>query len=670
MTKSILNIGILAHVDAGKTTVTEQMLFTAGALRNAGSVDKGTSATDHLAVERERGISVRLATASFDWKDGMSHAFQVNVIDTPGHVDFSSEVERSLLALDAAVLVLSAVEGVQGQTLTFFQALRAMQIPTLVFINKIDRMGADVMSVIEELEKEFGVECFTLQSSEGVGDAAVSLKRTWSDESMPEAQIEQIVEHDDELLERFLEGEASTFDELDSVLKSAAHQGDLVPVLLGAGKLGLGIEPLMDAMVRYLPVEGEAEKNELSAVVFKIEHDNTLGRMAYIRVFSGQIKPRAILKTERDGETIEQKVSQIKQVVQGKYQAVDVIKTGDIAVVSGLTDAQVGDHLFDENQSDASGDVSHIASMVPKVARFSAPLLTVQVKADSDAEFPQLAQALQQLSAEDPMLDLEWLSDIRELHIKITGKIQIEILQAQLLDRYGLKATFEDPTIIYKETPMKTALGYERYWMPKPCWAILELELKPGKLGSGVVFVSQVSHNDVAAKYQKEIEATLPQALKQGIKGWQVTDLKITLVAGEDHNVHSRSGDFAIATPMAIMNGLVLSDTQLLEPILAVKISAPLDLLGTISSDITKMRGVFDSPEIEGERFTLTAQVPAATSIDYPVQLASKSGGKAKFSSRLLNYQPCELSQGQTRDYRGVSPLDRDKWILQARGAL
>ncbi|MCX7553285.1 TetM/TetW/TetO/TetS family tetracycline resistance ribosomal protection protein [Marinicella sp. S1101] len=656
MTKSILNIGVLAHVDAGKTTVTEQMLFAAGALRQAGSVDQGTSATDHLAVERERGISVRLATASFTWKGQ-----QVNIIDTPGHVDFSSEVERSLLTLDAAVLVLSAVEGVQAQTLTVFHALRDMQIPTLVFINKVDRMGADVAAVIEELEKEFAVRCFVLQSADNAGEAHVSLHRAWSEHAVSEQQIEQVVELDEGLLERFLEGEAIGFKALDAALKSATVSGDLVPVLCGVGKLGLGIEALMDAIVRYLPAEAEHENadssSELSAVVFKIEHDKTLGRMAYIRVFSGQILPREVVITERHGVKIEQKISQIKQVHQGKYVAVDVVPSGDIGVVSGLADAQVGDVFGD-------------AALVPRVARFSAPLLTVQVKADKAAEFPQLAQALQQLSAEDPMLDLEWLADIRELHIKIAGKIQIEILAAQLLDRYGLNATFEEPTIIYQETPIKTALGYERYWMPKPCWAIMEVKLKPGELGSGVTFESKVSHNDVAAKYQKEIEATLPQALKQGTKGWQVTDVEITLVAGEDHNVHSRSGDFAIATPMAIMNGLVLSGTQLLEPILAVKITAPLDLLGTISSDITKMRGVSESPDIVGERFTLNAQIPAATSIDYPVQLASKSGGKAKFSSRLLNYQPCELAQGQTREYRGVSSLDRDKWILQARGAL
>lgn len=654
MTQAIINIGILAHVDAGKTTVTEQMLYAAGALRNAGSVDKGTSATDHLAVERERGISVRLATASFSWQDRDGNPCQVNIIDTPGHVDFSSEVERALLALDAAVLVISAVEGVQGQTLTVFNALKDMGIPVLVFINKIDRMGADVDEVVAEINKAFGVHCLPLQNAEGVGDASVTVQPLWSAEQQSEDITESVVTHDEVLLERYLEGDSLGFDELDQALAKATQAGHELPVLMGVAKLGLGVTALMDAVVNLKTPKQDTDSSALSAVVFKIEHDKTLGRMAHIRVFSGQISPKAVL-SETGG--VIQKVSQIKQVVQGKYQSVPVIKAGDIGVVSGLGDAQVGDVYGD-------------ASLVPKVTRMSAALITVQVKANNDAEFPQLAQALQQLAAEDPQLDLEWLSDIRELHIKISGKIQIEILQAQLLERYDLEARFENPTIIYKETPKQTALGYERYWMPKPCWAIMEVELCPGELGSGVTFESKVSNNDVAAKYQKEIEATLPSALKQGIKGWEVTDLHITLVAGEDHNVHSRSGDFSIATPMAVMNGLVLSDTQLLEPILAVKISAPMDLLGTISSDITKMRGVFESPDIDGERFSIQAEIPAATSLDYPVQLASKSGGKAKMTSHLLKYAPCDDEQGQTREYRGVSPLDRDKWILQARGAL
>jgi ribosomal protection tetracycline resistance protein len=297
-------------------------------------------------------------------------------------------------------------------------------------------------------------------------------------------------------------------------------------------------------------------------------------------------------------------------------------------------------------------------------------MLTVQVKPDNDAQIMELVQAVSQLSDEDPLLDMQWLPDLRELHVKITGTIQIEILQAQLLQRYGLQTKFSEPSVIYKETPTTLGYGYERYWMPKPCWAILKLKIEPAERGSGVSYHSKVSVNDVAAKYQKEIEQTIDKALEQGVKGWQVTDCKITLVEGEDHNIHSRSGDFIIATPMAILNGLTESGTTLLEPILTFYISASLDLLGTITSDITKMRGFFDSPKIENEVFILTGTVPASTAMKYPIRLASLSGGKAKINTKFDSYQACLDEQGQITKYRGVSPLDCEKWILQARKAL
>ena len=297
-------------------------------------------------------------------------------------------------------------------------------------------------------------------------------------------------------------------------------------------------------------------------------------------------------------------------------------------------------------------------------------MLTVQVKPENPAQIMNLVKALTELSDEDPLLDLQWLPDIRELHIKITGLIQVEILESVLKERFDLNTTFSDPSIIYKETPSQTIYGYERYWMPKPCWAILKLKIEPNERGSGVSFSSQVSTNDVAAKYQKEIETTIDSALKQGVKGWQVTDCKITLVEGEDHNIHSRSGDFIIATPMAIMNGLKESGTTLLEPIVSFMITAPLDLLGTITSDITKMRGTFDSPQIEKDQFKITGKFPAATTINYPIRLASLSAGKAKLTTKLAAYQSCTDEKGQIREYKGINPLDRDKWILQARGAI
>ncbi len=647
MTQPILNVGILAHVDAGKTTLTEQILFQSGYQRNIGSVDKGTSATDNLKVEQERGISVRLATATFEY-----NKIKVNIIDTPGHVDFCAEVEYSLRALDAVVLVISAVEGVQGHTISLFNAIKEMEIPCIIFINKIDRVGADVDAVMQDIRKALTQKIVALQKADGG-----RLISQWNESKKNDEIIQQLVEFDDDLMERYLEGEKIDFETLDDLLTQTTSRGDLIPVILGAAKNGVGIVELLEALTNYFKFPTVDNDKPLSSVIFKIEHDKSLGKMCYLRIFSGSIKPRDVIKNATRTLEKDQKAGQLKMNLRGKYQDIDEICAGDIGIASGLSAAKVG-------------DIYGCVGNIPEIFGLSTPMLTVQVKADNDAQIMELVQAVSQLSDEDPLLDMQWLSDLRELHLKITGTIQIEILQAQLLHRYGLKTEFSEPSVIYKETPKKLSYGYERYWMPKPCWAILKFKIEAAERGSGVSYHSEVSVNDVAAKYQKEIEQTIEKALTQGIKGWQVTDCKITLVEGQDHNVHSRSGDFIIATPMAIMNGLTQSGTTLLVPILAFYISASLDLLGTITSDITKMRGIFHSPDIQGESFTLKGTIPASTSMQYPIKLASISSGKAKLSTRLDSYQSCTDEQGQTTKYRGVSPLDRDKWILQARKAL
>lgn len=658
MKTPIINIGILAHVDAGKTTLTEQLLYASGTLRSVGSVDKGTAVMDNLAVEKERGISVRVATASF-----MHKGVKVNIIDTPGHVDFCGEVERSLLALDAVILVVSAVEGVQGHTISLYQAIKSLEIPCVIFINKIDRQGADVGLVMLEIEKELSKQTILLQQAVEAGGNTANLQWTFSEEVLSEEThvseelIEKIIETDGRLLDLYLEGEAIQFEQLKSSLKQSVTDCLLIPVIMGVAKSAIGIEELLDVIIDYLPKnKGDANK-PLSAVVFKIEHDKSLGKMCYVRVFDGSIKPRDILHYANRTEGKVEKVGQIKTVIKGKYVDVKNISAGDIGVISGLSQAKVG-------------EVFGVIGDIPNNFSLSTPMLTVQVVASNDAQIMDLVQALAQLTEEDPLLDLQWLPELRELHIKINGLIQIEILQSVLIDRFNLETGFTESSIIYKETPTTMAFGYERYWMPKPCWAILKLKIEPAELGSGISYHSQIGVNDVAAKYQKEIEATINPALQQGIKGWQVTDLKITLIEGEDHNIHSRSGDFIIATPMAIMNGLVESGTTLLEPILSFVITASLDLLGIITSDITKMRGSFNAPEINNNHFKLNGKVPATTSIKYPNKLASISEGKAKIATKLMAYEPCLDNHGKTTEYRGVSPLDRDKWILQARNAL
>ncbi len=654
------NVGIFAHVDAGKTTLTEQLLFFAGAIPAAGKVDKGTSTTDTMNVEKERGISVRLASASFEWQ-----GVRINLVDTPGHVDFCGEVERSLQALDCAVLVISAVEGVQAHTSTIFGALQAMNIPTLFFINKIDRIGADALRVVSEITTELTKNALLLQLPENEGEPEAAVRQLWQadEDDTPgkgtsgelNALIEALAEKDDDLVASFLDGAVLPFSELDLILAQTTGACEYYPVLLGVAKNGLGIPFLLEAIIRYLPGPSHGNDDPLSAIIYRIDHDTKLGKIAGVRVFSGTISTRDSIANRTKGLT--EKVSQIKKMHTRKYEDMRILVAGDIGVVCGLSSAGVGDVL---------GSDQH----VPAACSLAAPLLTVMVQPANETDFSRLSSALSELTAEDPMLGLEFLPDQRELHLKITGWIQIEVLEAVLLARFKLKAVFSSPTIIYKETPSRAGFGFERYWMPKPCWAIMKLHIEPLPAGSGVQYASKIGVNDVALKYQNEVQQSIHDALRQGTKGWEVTDLKITLVEGEDHPVHSRPGNFKIATPMALMNGLVETGTTLLEPVLDFRISAPQELLGSISSDLSRLRARFGAPEMQGNRFALAGQIPAATSLDYPVQLASRSGGKAKIFTRLCGYEPCALELGETTPYRGISPLDRAKYILKARGAI
>jgi len=654
----IINIGILAHVDAGKTTITEQFLFLAGLIQRAGSVDRGTTSTDTLAVERERGISVRASLESFVWNGHV-----INIIDTPGHVDFCSEVERALKALDCAILVLSAVEGVQAHTKTLYEALRVTEIPIIIFINKIDRPGSDVERVFSEIRQELGQECLLLQEPQHLETIHACPGSQWTQADYSgnaEATffseiVEKIVEQDDEILARYLKGESISFQTLDSLMVRSVRNKSIIPGLLGSAKLNSGLVELLHAVTRYFPARKIPDEAGLSAIVFKIEHDHKLGKLVYVRVFSGTLEPKSVVRISSRGISV--KINQIKRVHRGKYEDARCIGPGDMGILSGLHAVGVGDILGDQ-------------SPVSVAYSWTAPLLQVQVVPRNPADLTRLVHAFRELSEEDPQLDVDWKTGLNTLQIRVNGKIHIEILQSILLERYGLPADFQEPCIIYKETPVQAGYGYERYWMPKPCWAILKFRIEPGALGSGVVYRSEVSFNKIAEKYQNEISASIEGALSQGIKGWEVTDIIITLVEGEDHPIHSRPGNFATATPMALMNALVETDTRLLEPVLRFTIQADRSLYGAVSSDLIRMRGHFVSPVFEQERFVLRGKVPASTSLDYVTRLASLSGGKARMTTRLDGYEPCALEHGRIIEYRGISPLDRDKWILKARGAL
>lgn len=651
MAGKIINIGVLAHVDVGKTTLTESFLYLGGVIKNLGNVDKGTAQTDFLDIEKERGISVRSAASTFYWKD-----VQINLIDTPGHIDFSADVERTLGILDAAILVISAVEGVQAHTENIWLALKEHKIPTLIFINKIDRLGADTARVLDEIRNDLSSNIVVLQESINDGEKdKVNTIDCWNESHIQEEIFESIANTNDAILEKYLNDETVSFRELDDELKAAVGSFQLIPILMGAAKNMLGVNELLDAIVSYMPLAKGNDDKPFSALVFRVDHDKKLGKVVGIRIFDGKISNRDVIINS--SQKTEEKVSLVKRYKAGKLEDCTSLGAGDIAAICGLANTQIGDILGSGN-------------LVPKNVKLNSPLLMVQVKAENEKDYAALAEALQILTTEDPSLQFEWLREDKELHIRIMGWIQIQVLENILENRFKIRAKFDDPTVIYKESPKTSAEGFARYWMPKPCWAIIKLKIEPGKVGSGVIYSSELGVNDVKQKYQNEVERTISKALKQGPKGWEVTDLEITFIGGEDHEIHSRPGDFTIATPMAVMNGLVNSETKFLEPMLWFRINAPEDLLGAITSDIIQMRGSFESPQMENGKFSLEGTIPVATSMDFPVKLSSRSGGKAKIKTRFHSYKECADDQGVIRDFKGISPLDKAKYILKARKAI
>jgi ribosomal protection tetracycline resistance protein len=651
MSSQIRNIGILAHVDAGKTSVTENFLFLTGAIKSKGSVDDGTTQTDFLDVEKERGITVQSASTYFEWNNN-----QINLIDTPGHVDFSADLERTMRIIDGAILIVSAVEGVQAHTLTIWNALKENNIPTLIFVNKIDRVGSDIELVSQELTKELQANFIQLHQVENEASDKATIISEWNTENKNEQIIEAIANVDEEILEKYLDGINISFDQLNKHLKLAILSNKIYPILCGSAKNNIGIRELLDFSIEFLPSPKASTSEGISALVYKIEYDKSAGKITHVKIISGTISNRDVIFNQTQG--IEEKVTQVRKNTANKFIDIGKVEAGSIAGICGFKNAKVGDILGEEK------------SNLPAKIQLRNPLLTVQVKPVQEKQYFELAEALQILSEEDPMLDFDWVKEEKELHVKIMGWIQIEVFEKILSDRFNIEAKFEDPSVIYKETPKNTGEGFVQYWMPKPCWAIMKFKIEPGKLGSGVTYESKVSVDKIHKKYQNEVEKTILTALKQGIKGWEVTDIKITLIDGEDHEVHSRPGDFIIATPMGIMNGLTNTNTTLLEPLISFKISAPEELLGAITSDIIQMRGTFESPTIEHDKFIISGILPVSTSLDFPVRLSSRSGGKAKISTNFHGYQKCTDELGIIRPFKGISPLDTAKYILKARKAL
>ncbi len=649
MSNNLRNIAIFAHVDAGKTSITENLLFHANAIRNLGSVDQGNTQTDTLSIEKQRGITVNSSVLSFNWK-----TIQINLIDTPGNIDFSSETQKAFLAIDSAIIVISAVEGIQAQTENLIQLLLKTKKPFLIFINKIDRIGADIQQIFSELKSDLNLDIFPLQNIKDEASNHVEINNLWNESNFTSQLIEKIVTHKDHLFEKYLNNETLSFMELNRELASLCQQQKLIPLLIGTAKYHIGIEDILNGITSYLPAPKPTKNTELFGVVFKSFHLKD-GKWLAVRLFNGEIKTRTSVFNA--SQQFFEKASLIKSIQLNKQQIIDSFSTGEIALIKGFSLAKPGDF---------------IGSLPKKVPEFtlSKPLLSIQIIPNNNAVVNKLVSALNILNNEDPDLDFVFFNEEREFHLKIHGEIQKEILKSLLQSRFNLSVSFSSPTVIYKETPTVIAEGYVRYWLPKPCWAILKFKIEPLETGKGIQYKSIVGVNKIKQQYQNDVEKSISTALKQGILGWEVDDVKITLIDGEDHVIHTKSNDFTIATPMGIMDGLSHAKTTLLEPILSFKIKTPSEFTGKIQSEIIAMRGVIAISESINNQFILEGKIPLATSMDFPIKLSSITSGKAKLSTRFLNYQKCDIKLGKTRKFKGISPLDTAKYILKARKAL
>lgn len=648
----IINLGIVAHVDAGKTTLTEQMLYLSGVLRTPGSVDSGTAQTDWLEIERRRGISVRSSSTTLSWK-----GVQLNLIDTPGHVDFAGEVQRSLSVLDAAVLLVSAAEGIQAQTEALWKALTSLRIPTLLCINKIDRAGVNLTKLMDELRKQFSSAILPLQRVEGEGSReAKVIPLSWEHSALADDAIALTAEEDEEIGTLFLEDQPVPEALLRRTVRKMTGEGMLYPLVFASAAQGTGVSELIDAVCDLLPFAQRQTDGPLSGVVYKIEHDKTMGKAAHVRLFSGKIQNRDAVMLRGQAPEDAEKVTQIRRVMGNRYLDMGSLCAGDIGALYGMSQLKTGDILGE--------------AALRREYTMATPLLKVRVYPEGEEQLTALVSAVRELAEEDPLLDMEWEREERELSVSITGVIQLEVLSALLADRFGMKVSFSQPSVIYKETPAKAGVGGDHYTMPKPCWACIDFAMEPLPRGSGLVFESQVQDRQIMYRYQTHIRTALPDALKQGLYGWEVTDLKVTLIGGSHHLIHTHPLDFFTATPMAVMNTLENTGTVLLEPMTKVRMTAPEEFAGRLIGDIIAMRGTFDSPVMSGGKVTIEAVLPVASSMDYPVNFGILTGGKGVLSSQFAGYQPCPLELGAVAKRRGIDPRDRAKWILHARSAL
>ncbi|MDF2677132.1 MAG: tetP [Bacillota bacterium] len=612
-------IGMVAHVDAGKTTLIEQLLFNTNTIRQAGRVDNKNTTLDYHSIEKERGITVFSDQATINYNNSTIH-----IIDTPGHVDFSSEMERSIKILDAAIIILSAVEGIQGHTETVWKLLRKYNVPTLFFINKLDRTGADFNKVYNDIALNF-TNNICMFSEPADKDSLLYVNPLFNDKSFNSNIIDFLCDHDELLLEKYLNEENLNYNELSNSLNKMISSCSLFPVFCGSALKNEGIDIILKFIDQFINTN-YFQDEDFGAVVYKIKHDENNNKLTFIKITSGIIKAKHIITHNTEDEITEEKINQIKICNGSSYTLVNSLSAGELGVLIGLNNSYVGEGLG------ISNDITDFALK---------PVLKSKVIYDDTLNSREVYNIFKILNEEDPSLFVEWNDDLKQLQINVLGVIQLEVLKYTILERFSIIVDFEQPEVLYKETILNETHGFGHY-EPYKHYAEVKFKISPTERNSGISFESNIKHDILLPRWQKTISKLVVPAFKKGVlTGSLVTDVHVELIKGSAHHIHTSGGDFKQATFRAIRHALENAQCILLEPYYNFKITAHKDLCGRIMADITKMSGIFDAPEIIGDNSIISGRVPVASSMNYAAELLSFSKGKGNISFIFDGYDLC-----------------------------
>ncbi|HEY9848899.1 MAG TPA: elongation factor G [Leptolyngbyaceae cyanobacterium] len=671
------NIGIAAHIDAGKTTTTERILFYSGMVHKIGEVHEGTTVTDWMEQERERGITITAAAISTSWKD-----HKINIIDTPGHVDFTIEVERSMRVLDGVIAVFCSVGGVQPQSETVWRQADRYNVPRIAFVNKMDRTGANFYKVYNQLRDRVRANAVPIQLPIGaendfkgiidlvqmralmyrddlgqqVDETEIPAELKEQAEEFRTKLIEAVAETDDALTEKYLEGEELTLEEIKTALRKGTIAGTIVPMLCGSAFKNKGVQLLLDAVVDYLPapidippIKGQlpngnevlrhaSDDEPLSALAFKIMAD-PYGRLTFIRVYSGVLKKGSYVFNASKGK--KERVSRLIVLRADDRIEVDEMRAGDLGAILGLKDTFTGDTLCEEN-----------APVILESLFIPEPVISVAVEPKTKQDMEKLSKALQALSEEDPTFRVFVDPETNQTVISGMGELHLEILVDRMLREYKVEANVGAPQVAYRETirkPVKAEGKFIRQSGGKGQYGHVVIEVAPGDPGTGFEFVSKIVGGTVPKEYISPVEQGIKESCESGIlAGYPVIDLKATLVDGSYHEVDSSEMAFKIAGSMAIKEAVMKASPVLLEPMMKVEVEVPENFLGDVMGDLNSRRGQIEGMGSEQGIAKVTAKVPLAAMFGYATDIRSKTQGRGIFSMEFSHYEEVPRNVAET----------------------